>query len=101
MPGPALWQPVVHGGRAPRYRAHDRAQRVQDLVERAALPRVVGIGETGLDYYGMEDRKGGRTVADMEWQRERFRTPHPCRPAMPQAFGHPHPRGARRHHPAS
>jgi TatD DNase family protein len=30
----------------------------------------VGIGETGLDYY----RLGDRTVADMEWQRERFRT---------------------------
>ena len=47
---------------------------VQDLVERAALPCVVAIGETGLDYYGMEDRKGGRSVADLEWQRERFRT---------------------------
>jgi len=47
---------------------------VQDLVERAALPRVVAIGETGLDYYGMEDRKGGRTIADLDWQRERFRT---------------------------
>jgi TatD DNase family protein len=46
----------------------------QDLVERAALPRVVAIGETGLDYYGMEDRKGGRSIADLEWQRERFRT---------------------------
>lgn len=47
---------------------------VQDLVERAALPRVVAIGETGLDYYGMQDRKGGRSIADLEWQRERFRT---------------------------
>ena len=47
---------------------------VQDLLERAALPRVVAIGETGLDYYGMQDRKGGRSVADLEWQRERFRT---------------------------
>ena len=47
---------------------------VQDLLDRAALPRVVAIGETGLDYYGMEDRKGGRSVADLEWQRERFRT---------------------------
>ncbi len=47
---------------------------VQDLVERAALPRVVAMGETGLDYYGMEDRKGGRSIADLEWQRERFRT---------------------------
>ncbi|MBX3660618.1 MAG: TatD family hydrolase [Ramlibacter sp.] len=47
---------------------------VPDLVERSARPRVVAIGETGLDYYQMDERKGGRTVADMEWQRERFRT---------------------------
>ena len=43
---------------------------LQDLLTRGALPRVVGIGETGLDYY----RLGERTVADMEWQRSRFRT---------------------------
>ena len=43
---------------------------LQDLLTRGALPRVVGIGETGLDYY----RLGERTVADMAWQRERFRT---------------------------
>jgi TatD DNase family protein len=47
---------------------------VDKLLELAARPRVVGIGETGLDYYDMEGRKGGRGVADMEWQRERFRT---------------------------
>ncbi|WP_332825380.1 TatD family hydrolase [Ramlibacter sp.] len=47
---------------------------VGKLLELAARPRVVGIGETGLDYYQMEERKGGRSVADMEWQRERFRT---------------------------
>lgn len=47
---------------------------VQDLLERASLPRVVAIGETGLDYYQMDERKGGRTVADMQWQRDRFRT---------------------------
>jgi len=43
---------------------------LDDLLERAELPRVVGIGETGLDYFRLE----GRSVADMEWQRERFRT---------------------------
>ena len=46
---------------------------VEDLVQRAALPKVLAIGETGLDYYGMQDRKGGRTIADLEWQRNRFR----------------------------
>ena len=40
-----------------------------DLLQRAALPRVVGLGETGLDYYRLD----GRSVAQMEWQRERFR----------------------------
>lgn len=45
-----------------------------DLVNRAALPRVVAIGETGLDYYQMDERKGGRDIEDMEWQRQRFRT---------------------------
>ena len=42
---------------------------VEDLVQRSALPKVVGIGETGLDYF----RLGERTLADMAWQRERFR----------------------------
>ena len=42
---------------------------VADLTSRARLPKVVGIGETGLDYFRLKDR----TVAEMEWQRERFR----------------------------
>ncbi|MBE7940788.1 MULTISPECIES: TatD family hydrolase [Ramlibacter] len=50
-----------------------REPSVQDLVGLSARPRVIAIGETGLDYYGMEDRKGGRSIADLEWQRERFR----------------------------
>ena len=43
---------------------------LETLLTLGKLPRIVGIGETGLDYY----RLGERTVADMEWQRERYRT---------------------------
>lgn len=43
---------------------------LDDLLCRGALPRVLAIGETGLDYY----RLGERSVADVAWQRTRFRT---------------------------
>jgi TatD DNase family protein len=42
---------------------------VATLVALAARPRVVAVGETGLDYF----RLAGRSIAEMEWQRERFR----------------------------
>ena len=46
-----------------------REPSVDDLLALAAKPRVVAIGETGLDYY----RLNGRSIAEMEWQRERLR----------------------------
>lgn len=49
---------------------HPDSQGVQeaepaDLVRLARHPRVIAIGETGLDYH--------RLKGDLEWQRERFR----------------------------
>lgn len=38
---------------------------MEALLERAAMPKVIAIGETGLDYF--------RSEGDLSWQRERLR----------------------------
>jgi TatD DNase family protein len=49
----------------PDERRDEREVTFDDLVSMAREPRVVAIGETGLDYFRVE--------GDTEWQRERFR----------------------------
>lgn len=59
---PQLWASVgVH----PDYEDTPEPS-VADLVHRASRPKVIAIGETGLDYFRVE--------GDANWQRERFRT---------------------------
>lgn len=43
----------------------DEQFTVEELVAQAAHPKVIAIGETGLDYF--------RSEGDLEWQRDRFR----------------------------
>jgi TatD DNase family protein len=50
----------------PEHLHEGREPTVEDLVGLASHPHVIGIGETGLDYYWHKEKP--------EWQRERFRT---------------------------
>ncbi len=50
----------------PDEQVDEREATMEELVAMAAHPKVVGIGETGLDYY--------RLPEPLDWQRERFRT---------------------------
>lgn len=58
--------PGVHGtvGVHPLYR-DSREPDEDELIDHARHPRIVAIGETGLDYFYASE--------DAEWQRERFR----------------------------
>lgn len=58
--------PHIHAsvGVHPDYRAGEEPT-VARLVELAQAPKVVAIGETGLDYYRLKE--------PLDWQRERFR----------------------------
>ncbi len=47
--------PTTEGGHEPD---------VDDLLKAAALPKVVAVGETGLDYF--------RSTGNLDWQHERF-----------------------------
>jgi TatD DNase family protein len=46
--------------------AEEGSLSIDDLLTRANNPKIVAIGETGLDYY--------RAEGDLDWQRARFRT---------------------------
>ena len=60
---PNLW---CSAGVHPDERRDGREVGLDELLRMADDPKVVAIGETGLDYYRVE--------GDTEWQRERFRT---------------------------
>jgi TatD DNase family protein len=58
-----LW---CSAGVHPDEQVDDHEPTVEELLQLAAHPKVIAIGETGLDYY--------RLPEPLDWQRERFRT---------------------------
>ncbi len=59
---PHIW---CTAGVHPDEQDDDHEASVEELLEMANHPKVVGIGETGLDYFRLQE--------PLEWQRERFR----------------------------
>jgi TatD DNase family protein len=59
---PNIW---CTAGVHPDEQADDHEAQVEELLKLADHPRVVAIGETGLDYYRLKE--------PLDWQRERFR----------------------------
>jgi len=59
---PNIW---CTAGVHPDEQADDHEASVEELLALADHPRVVAIGETGLDYYRLKE--------PLDWQRERFR----------------------------
>ncbi len=60
---PNLW---CSAGVHPDEQIDDHEPTVEELLRLADHPKVVAIGETGLDYYRLQE--------PLDWQRERFRT---------------------------
>ena len=68
--------------RSPGQRGRARARRVEDLLALARLPRVVAIGETGLDYYrlnGAQRRRHGVAARALSRPHPRRARPAACR----------------------
>jgi TatD DNase family protein len=59
---PHIW---CSAGVHPDEQVDDHEPTVDELLNMAAHPKVVAIGETGLDYYRLQE--------PLDWQRERFR----------------------------